>query len=695
MRPAILTLALGFAACASTPASVPSDAEQVLRETEEAAPIIGKVQYAAIEDEKTAILVTLAEGESAEAVTWSFDGKAIELKDDGKDGDNDAGDNVFTGVADAGLSTFQEARESYTNAIADRDSLTATRFDGHRVSAIVEVGPGFVDELTLEEVSLDALGGVFEAQTVFPIVTTDDGAPALPPAAHDPYRTLVITEPELMHNTDFTGSWQMDNGDCAQVGNPNGPAGFRSLIAQIASGHFSADEFVSRWLLDQSVSRTVNGYSISSPGQGIYDLHNGSPLFPPTPQVPWPKLWDDGNAGTYNDILDAALTPVQLTAIVNRFDLAAGGYEGRGGEAELRFVFTFIDEETCEATNGNLILEYAVPLEDCGAIENWADLWQQLDQFDPVSADYVDFLATQIIEPVVASGANPARPNESNLKVLRTNEQSLHWPHYMTIFPTHEERDWFMEEWAIDDTTHLLVNQTLAQTPGWDWVDPDLTAAYPHPQDVDDYINTEEADILAGTHQVGATYNGNDFASPVVRYGKFSLFYGPYSASWTGHNWRAMSWGSANVNSIEARQQFSLSTCSGCHAGEVFEDSDGTSAFQSSNWESSVPGGQLEEPFRHVIPGNPLLSAASLSRFLTGTNSSCSPGNEFVSPLGTMSACAVDTCCPIGDPVFGYDEGQVHYNEFARRGGILQDVLLNGCSALDTAPTSTVVASAH
>lgn len=687
-----LSLVLGLAACV-TPQPVADDPAQLVRDDGEAAPVIEKVQYAAIDDTQTAILITIAEGSSPDSLTWSFAGEDVTLYDNGSEGDAKEGDLVYTGVASGNLDAFHEAREAYGNALADQDRLVASRFAGHRVAAIAELESDFVDQLPTEEVTLDDLGGTFEAVLVFPLVSAEDGAAASAPSAHDPYRTLVITEPDLVHHTDFTGSWQIDSsGKCSQVGDPNGPAGFRYLMGEIANGAYSADEFISEWLAAQTVSRTVNGYSVDLAVQGVYDLHNGSAWY--TTPIPWPKLYDDGSASTYNDILDGYYTPVQLMAIVNRFDLAAGGYDGRA-EAELRFVFTFLDEESCKPVNGNVILEYAVPLDDCAEIEHWAQIWQQLDGMDPASDEYRDLLVSDIIEPVVVAGANPDRPNESNLKVLRTNEQVFIWPHYVTSFPTSSARDWRLEEWAVDTNTNLLANQTLAQTPGPDWVDPDFSGSSPYPQDIDGYIDANQSDILAGTHSVDATYSGSNFAGPQVRYGDFSQASGPYTVPSGQHVWRAMSWGSANVSSVEARQLFSLSTCSGCHAGEVFEDADGTGAFNDSNWASSVPGGQLEEPFRHVRPDGTLTNPAHLSRFLTGTNSTCTPGNEFVSPLGTMSSCSVDTCCPIGDPVFGYEDGQVHYNEFARRGAILQDVLLNGCSALKTQNSSAIVASAH
>lgn len=662
---------------------------------EDSAPIgIQSVKVVDLLDSGTAVLVSLNDPEAPEVIPWDFQGEPLELNDAGGDGDEEAGDGVYTGVSSMSIQPLLEARMLYTEAAHQQEQLRANTFAGHRVSGVAVLSPDFLIDAEPEEVTLTQFGGSFPAVSIFPVTSTGSGA-APPPLVHDPYKTLMIIDPDVVYNPDLTGRWENVGGSCTQVGNPDAVAGFRFLMGEIANGTANADEYISEWLAGQASARTVNDYDAQAAMQGIYDLYGGNQGLPSP--VPWPKIYDDGNPGTFNDILDGNKAPLQLIAIVNRFDLVAGGYGSEGAEAELRFVFTFIDEETCEPANGNIILEYAVPLSGCGDIEHWAKLWAQLDDLDPSQPEYWAHLSEQIILPVVSAGAGPGRPNESNLKVLRTNEQVLSWPHYPSDFPTDSRRDWRMEEWAVDPGSGLLANQVLAQTPGFDWVDPDTSQSLPYPENVDLYIDTFQANILAGTHSVPLSFNGSNFASPQVRYGDFTESAGQYNVVTysSAHNWRAMSFGSANVSSVKARQQFSLTTCSGCHAGEAFEDGDGSAPFNDSNWNASVPGATLEEPLRHVRPDSTLGSPAHLSRFLTGTNTSCSPGNEFVAPLGTLTQCVTPTCCPIGDPVFGYQQGQVHFNEFARRGGILEDVLLHGCGALETASASAVVSSAH
>ncbi len=697
MRIPMILLGLSALACQAPDPAPGTDEGSLLTEGEGSteAAALDKVQYVDLLDGRTAVLITLSGAEGTETITWHFEGTEIEANDGGFDGDETAGDGVFTGVADANMDEFNTRREDYRLAAEVVDGgLRAHVFSGHRAQAIEELEADFLDHLESEEVDLAQLGGTFTAVTVFPSVSTAAGV-APPPSVYDPRKSLMITSPEVVYNPELTGVWEKNaDGDCVQVGDPNGPFGFRYLLEAAAGGLHDGDEIISDWINKQAASRTVNNYSTLASTQYVWDLHNG--WFGNTWSMP--KLVDDGQASVYTDVLDARSYPVQLIAIVNRLDLAAGGYGGEPSGAEVRFVFTLVEPDACEPFDGNLILEYHVPMDECHQVEDWAQRWAQLDGMQPHDPAFQQELR-DLVDPVVMQGAAPGRVNESNLKVLRTNETGIMQPHYLSGFPSNDsDAFWRMEEWELDATSGLLVNKVLAQTPGWDWMDPGASGSTVDPEDIDAWIDANEADILAGQHQVPLSYLGDDMASPEVLYGHFpnnGFNLSSYSNITATDNWRGMSAGSANVNSIEARQLFSLGTCNGCHAAETFEDGTGTGAFEERHWAASLPGSTLEEPFRHVAPGGALGDPAKLSRFLTGTNTTCSPGNEFVSPLGTLTQCSSSGCCPIGDPVFGYASGQVHYNEFARRGDILQDVVLNGCSALRHHENSAVIASAH
>lgn len=669
-----------------------------------------RVLVAPINAKEAALIVEPGPGRHELRMEWPLGDRMVEINDLGVDGDVRARDGVYTGRGDFDRNRLLDARRRWKDRVSRMRDPKVSFFDGRKVRGTLRADPSMLDRST-RVVNLPRFGGRLDAFQIFPALATggSNNGGGTPPGGStdasltpttDPYKTLVITDPKIVRNPDFTGVWENQGGKCVLGGNPDGLWGIRGLLRGVANGFMSPDELGSRWLNRQANARTVNGWTIPAIGQGIYDLHNGTSVFGTSP-VAWPKLYDDGVASQYTDVLDWKAAPLQLLAIVNRIDLAAGGYEGKAG-AELRFVFTFINEETCEPDNGTIIFEYNVPSE-CDQINEWAKRWYELDNYSINDPQFIHDLA-HIVEPIVAAGANPQRPNESNLKVLRTNEQTLTWPHYETNWPTHSGRRWQMEEWAIDGNSHYFANKVLAAHPGQTWELPDWSVAAPNPQPIDHYVVNEDGDILDGTNVVGATYSGHDFAAGFAPYGYVtsSNLYSPYLPSGTtifptsASHWRELGFGSAHLTgNVLARQTFSMNTCTGCHFAETFEDGEGSGTFESLHVGQSTPGGVSERPFQHVAPDNNLSNPAHLSRFITGTNASCTPGQEFVSPLGTMSACSNASCCPIGDPVFGYDTRQVHFNEFARRGAVLEDVALMGCEALRGHKSTPVVNAAH
>lgn len=657
-----------------------------------------RVRVAPVDADLAALLVEPGPDFEPDWLEWPLGSGVVEVNDLGIDADMVGGDGVYTGIGPFDVQQFEVARQEWQARIASLEDPRGMVFDGRNATEVFEAHPDLLDS-SESIVELPTFGAV-AAVTIFPAVTvtgvggSKQGA-SLPPTSRAG-KSLVITHPAVVNHPDYAGHWQKSVNGCNRIGDPNAPWSFRGLLEGIANGYVTPDELGSDWIRQNSTARPVNGYTIPAAYNGVWDLVNGSGVH--SPSVPWPKLVDDGDASTFNDVLDFEQAPLELIAIVNRIDLAAGGYE-EVSTPELRFVFTFINEETCEPANGNVILEYEVP-GDCDEIWSWAKAWHDLSELDIESPEYADTLL-QLTKPIIDPGANPARPNESNLKVLRTNEQVFRWPHYPTVYPTNAGFTWDMQEWVIDGSSHLFTNGLLAQTPGNDWEIPDWLSPAPHLQEVDSWIQANASNILSLQHQVPQTFASASFRAPFAVYGHVSATHPlPFSSNdfppSTWSMWRAMSWGSANLTSdVEARQLFSLSTCTGCHFAETFEDGESTGVFQSLHAGASTPGAQTEEPFRHIRPDANLDDPAHLSRFITGTNASCHPGKEFVAPLGALPTCTSPSCCPIGDPVFGYTQRQVHYNEVARRGAFLEDVVVHGCGALKAHAQSPVVASAH
>ncbi len=661
--------------------------------------VLARLEVAPISDTEAVAFYTFESPPPVSSFASRF-GEGAVVNDAGEGFDDKAADGVYTGVIPMSSEEIDDKRAAFLERVGMEKSPQIMRFRGRAALGREAFDPSGLPKPS--ERWIAALGQAVPSSTIFP--SSGGGSvgtlAGLPPTA-DPLRSLVVLDPRVVRDPNNTGVWQWSSGQCVQVGNPFGPWGFVGLMDDVGNGQVSAHDLIIGWLGEMAIDRTVNGQLIQGAGQGVQTITDGDPNN--TNAIAWPKFFDDGNPSTLFDTFDLSQTPVQLIAIVNRTDLAASGYGAAqdGQRAELRFVFTFIDEETCRPSLGGFILEYDVPIDDCAGLEDYFTDWHGLSALQLGSPGYNAALEA-ITAPITAAGAGPGRPNDSNLKVLRTNEANIRFPEYPNTFPSGFQSSWDMQEFAVDPDTALLANQPVAQTPAYGYELPDWNSATLE-QEVDLTMDVFAADIVAGQYVVPLTdpLTGDPMRGASAMYGRFRY---PSTATvkYVGHfpgtsssMDRLLSWGSANVGDLEARQRFSLQTCSGCHYGETFEDGDGTGSFENLHVGASTPGGVLEEPFRHIRPDANLANPAHLSRFMTGTNATCGP-DEFVAPLGALASCASPGCCPIGDPVFGYQQGQVHYNEFHRRGSILEDVVTLGCGALDGhAFAEVVVSSAH
>jgi len=400
----------------------------------------------------------------------------------------------------------------------------------------------------------------------------------------------------------------------------------------------------------------VQGDTVPAQPMGLYELWNNN-LY-----SGWPRIWDDGNDSLFNDILDMEQAPFRLIAIVNRVDLRGGGAYG-GDAGELRFVFEMLDPVTCDPRPFNLILEYGVPIEGCQEIRNWGQQWYDLEGLPLGSAAYNDALAAITMQVTVAD-ADPNKPNGSAINQIRTNDRFMVWPHYPT-------RNWQLREFHVDPGGGFLEIAPLVQTPAVTWEVPSsMTGVAP----IDNYLLANTSAILAGTYTVGSSWGlQSPFQGAFSGYGLVECYASPCTGV-GGSELRGLWWGTDNSGvsapEMEARHEFSLATCNGCHAREALDD---------ANLVTSVPGAPVDQPFRHVEghgPGVP----ATLSRFLTGTHWGCDPGtNMLVPPLGPAVNDCNSGCCPVGDPVHGYDERQVHYADLLRRQADLDALVSSSC----------------
>lgn len=208
--------------------------------------------------------------------------------------------------------------------------------------------------------------------------------------------------------------------------------------------------------------------------------------------------------------------------------------------------------------HASVIFEYKMPGASSASRVAMAKAWHALADHTIGTVAYNNALAT-ILSPILSMGVNSQQPpNNTYLNQLRTNEQR-------------SDSLWVLAEYHIETSGYLnLVHAELT---------PD--ASYQNSDEIAQYINDNEASILAGTHTVPvlSPYTG----LPFKQYGFV-------------RNPKAMFWrGSANVaiSNNEARHLFSLNTCNGCH------------------------GRESDSPFHMIDPNRQANSAPTLADFVT------------------------------------------------------------------------------
>jgi hypothetical protein len=420
-----------------------------------------------------------------------------------------------------------------------------------------------------------------------------------PACTVDPDRELFITDLSVVEDCVRT-TW---TGICPVPVPPatRGAWTFGKLIQGVAGTTDPAklNAFVRRWLDHWSHLVTVNSDDVPA------RTNLESLVIDP---------WETASGST---TLDMTKAPFRLLSIVFRFDLrdASGGYGGANTAGEGRFVFGILNGSG-NPTQFTVIFEYGLDASECADIQAWADAAHGLGSL-PFGDDYNAALQS-ITDQFTTIGASPGKLNGSAINQVRTNELAL------GVFPW-ELREFQLREvqlvqepiepvelstTTVGTTPTLgdraaappptatridLVQVTVAQTP-----DEDLQGQ----QIIADYINTNEADILANQHVVPLSFQSTPFRGGAAP--------NPLNLGWDGP-------GSAcsSINDDEARFNFSLNTCSGCHGSDT-----GTG-------------------FLHVFPRT-LGNESGLSAFLTGGSATdvCGLSHSF----GDLERRRLDFC---------------------------------------------------
>lgn len=413
-------------------------------------------------------------------------------------------------------------------------------------------------------------------------------------------KSLFITDLSVVE--DESRTYNVKTG----VGNSNGVWTFGKLMDNIENNTHAdglrgfLKEWVKTWLVDQ----TVNGQVVKSRAFALDSMiipwirkAKNNPNFNPT-FGSWEQEWEN----EWNAISETNLkinAPFKLTAIVNRLDLKGNvAYTSSVSNAgETRFIFTLINpftgkvpiaptqslEEQINNPDGfidwrgmNIIFEYGnIQTTACQVnqlTQQWANLSDGIYSFGQASTDNPYKVALQSITDLV-TGANaaPAKPNGSAINSIRTNEKMfatfLNPP--LNGDQAWEAQDWEFRQFNVDASTHKLKLVPLTNNP------PHFTNYAPNIDETSYGVSSNHAiiDWIYSGHK-NQVYSGNFnlptsllAGSGLVRREQSQYFdLDPvYLETKSGAY-------DPNNDSQEAkriRQQLSLNTCVGCHAGET------------------------------------------------------------------------------------------------------------------------------
>lgn len=471
-----------------------------------------------------------------------LDGRMVVLHDDGQAGDEVAGDGKLSAIISLNFSELA-ANQSRIKAAQSRASLplAMTSFEGR-----VKVGS--------EEMTLPLGSGELEAGQEIELEA------AASVTGIDPARSLLITDIRVVEDPTRTYN------PCTDIGTKMGKWTFGYLMTQMANQPVTGIDpstFTRRWLANWEATQVVNGWAVP-----------GRPSVRNTVIIPW-----ENASGGPSRPLDLSIAPFRLLAIVNRIDLRGNSGYQTSNAGEARFVFGVIDRRDrngcCVVSEMTVILEYGIDIDLCEKVKDWAQKWIDLSSL-PLGSPAYNAALELLTEQFAKAGAAPRKVNGSALNQLRTNE-----------FLPPITADWELREFKLTPglgdlfaPTGQLIQTTVKQTPD---------RVLNNRPTVSDFINANCPTVLTGSHVVPVSHvrNAADAAlpnSPAMLGG--SSFVPPGA-------WNAPGIGCGPNPPGEARFQFSLATCSGCHQQET------------------------ATPFYHIRP-TPFGVPATLSLFLSG-----------------------------------------------------------------------------
>ena len=447
-------------------------------------------------------------------------------------------------------------------------------------------------------------------------------------------RSLFITDLSVVEDQSRTYNV------ATEVGNPTGAWTFGTLMANMENG-MHADGvrgFLKHWVKHWVTAQTVNGYVVPSRDFVMVNLIEPW-LVKANPGVSiqvdlttWEGIWDNTPVANIRKF-----APFKLTAIVNRLDLRGNSAYATtmGNTGETRFIYTLIDpvtgavpinpNQTASHQVGgpgffdwrgmNVILEYGNPQTTRCELKDFALAWLELSDptyvFGSAASNnpYKDALQA-ITDQVTLPNTVPNKVNGSAINRIRTNEKAFATFNGMgqTSEEAWEQQDWEFRQFELNSATHGLAMVPLTNNP-------DHTANFAPNIQEDGYgsgqqvSNNDILDWIFSGHRF-QVLNGN-FNLPtsllsgagLVRREQAQFFDLEPGAFATAGGYDPLN---ESLQAKQIRQQLSVNTCAGCHAGEtktVFTHVNALAYGESARyWPSTLDGASNIQQDANLYP---------------------------------------------------------------------------------------------